>query len=237
MLRGAVERALVAIAILYFAVHLFFSPPTLEDLDSINFALGVRDFDVAAHQPHPPGYPVFIALAKASTAVFGAAGVPSPAVRGLAFWSALSGALLIVLLFRLFRALDGSDRRAAWAAAIVACSPLVWFSALRPLSDMTGLAGVVAAQALIVSVLFAHRSDDAPAAGTRLLAGAFLSGLIVGIRAQTFVLTLPLLAFAMLFPASHIAWRRRLLAPIGFAAGVVVWGVPLLLASGGFQGY
>ena len=30
----------------------------------INFALGVRSFDVAHHQPHPPGYPIFIAMGK-----------------------------------------------------------------------------------------------------------------------------------------------------------------------------
>ena len=54
---------------LFLALHLPFLPPSLEDLDSINFALGVRDFDVARHQPHPPGYPVFIAAAKAVRAI------------------------------------------------------------------------------------------------------------------------------------------------------------------------
>ena len=42
-----------------------FLPSTLEDIDSLNFALGLADFDPAKHQPHPPGYPIFIALAKA----------------------------------------------------------------------------------------------------------------------------------------------------------------------------
>ena len=50
------------------AVHLAFLPSTLEDIDSINLALGVESFDVASHRPHPPGYPIYIALAKASTA-------------------------------------------------------------------------------------------------------------------------------------------------------------------------
>ena len=229
-------RAVAALAMLYLVAHLFFLPRTLEDLDSINFALGVRDFDVAAHQPHPPGYPIFIALAKGSTALLRSLGVQSPEVRGLAIWSALSGALLILVLFALFRELDDSRRRAACAAVVVGCSPLVWFSGLRPLSDMTGLVAVAAAQALILSVVFLHGSGRT-AAGRRLIAGAFVAGLIVGIRAQSFVLTLPLIAFAMLFPAFAIPWRQRLLAPVAFAAGAVVWGVPLLLASGGLQGY
>src|SRR5262245_1786064 len=43
--------------------------PSLEDIDSITFALGLRHFDVANHQPHPPGYPVYIAFGRASLAV------------------------------------------------------------------------------------------------------------------------------------------------------------------------
>ena len=54
--------ALLAGSRCYVAAHLPFLAPSLEDIDSINFALGLRDFDVAQHQPHPPGYPVYIAL-------------------------------------------------------------------------------------------------------------------------------------------------------------------------------
>src|SRR5215831_2233873 len=57
------------VSLIFFFTHLFNLPRTLEDLDSVNFALGVEHFDVGSHQPHPPGYPVYIALAKASTAV------------------------------------------------------------------------------------------------------------------------------------------------------------------------
>ena len=79
--------AAIALAIVFFAFHLPYLPASLEDLDSINFALGIRRFDVAAHQPHPPGYPVFIALGKVSTSVLRAAHVSRPEVAGLAMWS------------------------------------------------------------------------------------------------------------------------------------------------------
>ena len=61
--------AILAVAVL--ALHLPYLPASLEDLDSINFALGVRHFDVAQHQPHPPGYPLFMFLAKAVNAFSG----------------------------------------------------------------------------------------------------------------------------------------------------------------------
>ena len=54
----------LTIALLALLVHVAAGPGHLDDVDAINFTLGVRDFDVAKHQPHPPGYPVLIAAAK-----------------------------------------------------------------------------------------------------------------------------------------------------------------------------
>jgi hypothetical protein len=221
---------LAALALVFLAAHLPLLPPTLEDIDSINFALGVRDFDVARHQPHPPGYPIFIALAKGSTAVLRAAGVSAPEVRGLSIWSALAGAALIPLVFFLFRAF-GDERRAWWATVVTACAPLYWFTALRPLSDMTGLAFAVAAQALLAAVILGR----APAAA--LIGGAFLSALAIGVRSQTFVLTLPLLLWALAMPGIAIGLRERALAAAAAVAGGLLWGIPLLLASGGVASY
>ena len=105
------RKGLTALALLFLAAHLPSLPPTLEDLDSINFAMGVRDFDVAHHQPHPPGYPLFIALGKLATPVFRAAGVSAPEVWGLAVWSAIAGSLLVWLVYLFWRRFDGDDRR------------------------------------------------------------------------------------------------------------------------------
>src|SRR5690349_2118022 len=98
-----------ALVLLFLVAHLVWLPRTLEDLDSVNFALGVRDFDVARHQPHPPGYPVYIALAKLSTATLRTVGVEAPAPRGLAIWSAIGGALSLPALLAFFRRLEGRD--------------------------------------------------------------------------------------------------------------------------------
>ena len=119
------RNAIAALSLVFLAAHLPFLPPTLEDIDSINFALGVADFDVAKHQPHPPGYPVFIALGKASTSMLRAAQVPSPEVRGLAIWSADRRCGADVSAVRAFpgarlSVATGSDRRPAWWATVVA---------------------------------------------------------------------------------------------------------------------
>lgn len=219
---------LAALAGVFLAAHLAFLPPTLEDIDSINFALGVRDFDVGLHQPHPPGYPVFIALGKVSTPVFRALGVSGAEPRALAFWSAISGALLIPLLFALYRAVDGDERRAFWAAALAACSPLVWSTSVRPLSDTTGLALAVAAQALLAMTLVGRGGPRA------LAAGAFLAAFAAGVRVQTAVLSAPALVAALIAaPAAVASVRHRTVAMAAAVAGAAAWFVPLLIASGG----
>ena len=62
------RSALAALALAFALAHLPYLVSTLEDIDSVNFALGVRDFDVANHRPHPPGYPLYIALGKLGVA-------------------------------------------------------------------------------------------------------------------------------------------------------------------------
>jgi hypothetical protein len=239
-----VRKAIAVLALIFLALHAPFLPPTLEDIDSINFALGVNDFDVAKHQPHPPGYPVYIALGKLSTAVLRGAGVPAPEARGLAAWSLISGGALVCLLFELFRSLArlarGTDRPASdtgWdgfavcATVIAITSPLFWFTSLRPLSDMTGLAGAAAAQALILSVLSRRGGRQA------LVWGALLAGLAIGIRSQTFLLTLPLLGMALVTPGLGLRIRDRVEVLAAAGVGVLAWAAPLVWASGGLTAY
>ena len=224
------QTRLSALAALFLVAHLAFLPPTLEDIDSINFAMGVRDFDVARHQPHPPGYPVFIALGKISTPVMKALRVPSAESRALSFWSALFGAALIPLLFVLFSSIDGDDWRAFWAAAFAATSPLIWSNASRPLSDVTGLAFAVAAQALLVATLMGR------AGGIALTIGAFLAALATGIRVQTAMLTGPVLLLTFL-SARGLSSADRIRAIAAFVTGMATWAVPLIIASGGLDRY
>lgn len=54
----------LAATILVFATRVGYLPSTLGDLDSVNFDLGVHDFNPFSYQPHPPGNAVFIGFAK-----------------------------------------------------------------------------------------------------------------------------------------------------------------------------
>ena len=221
---SAERSAGVALLLLFLIAHLLFLPRTLEDLDSINFALGVRQFDIARHQPHPPGYPVFIALGKLSTAALRGAGLDAASSRGLAVWSAIGGAAALPALLVFYRRLEGRRALALWATVLLALSPLYWFTSLRPLSDMAGFAAAMWALAL-ASGTPSRRS---------LTAAALLAGLAVGIRVQTSMLTFPFLVFATLRQRDARAAASVIAA---LAAGGIAWAVPMLIATGGPSAY
>lgn len=238
-------KVLYALAAAYLAAHLPSLAPSLEDIDSINFALGLRDFDPARHQPHPPGAPVYIALGRALLALISGAwpslGRTAAEALTLGMLSVIAGVIAIVAVARVFAEVDagaaddrplGQPHRfrpvVLWATALVAVSPLFWLSGLRPMSDLPGLAVALVAQVWLLQ----GRGDR-----RRLTYGALASGLAAGIRVQTAWLTLPLLGLALV--RQRRAGARWLLTrPVAaLAAGGFVWAVPLVADSGGVAGY
>src|SRR3954463_5379427 len=110
------RRAVYAVAGAWLLAHLPFLAPALEDIDSMNFALGLHHYDPALHQPHPPGYPVFIAVGRLALAVIHvlASGLSygRADALALAIWSAIGGALAIASAGYLFREMTADRERA-----------------------------------------------------------------------------------------------------------------------------
>lgn len=218
----------------FLAIHLPFLASAPATIDSVNFLLGVREFNIADHRPHPPGYPIFIALGKISTTVLAQEVVQDSVRNGsqaLAVWGALFGALAILPLFLFFRSLELTDRRAVAATALTVTCPLFWFTAARPMSDIPGLVAGLSAQALIITAF--RRSDQQDP--RRLLIGALAAGIAIGFRSQNAWLTIPLLIWVT---AATRPPRGVLVQVIGiFTLGLALWAVFLLHASGGLHGY
>ncbi len=240
-----------AIAVLFLALHLPYLPKSLEDLDSINFALGIHTFDVARHQPHPPGYPLFIVIVKGMRLLV------APDARALALVGVIAGSLGVFAIAALVGRLNGG-----WlAVALAVATPLYWFTANRPLSDMTGLAAAIAVQAMILSA----------STSRAFILAAACAGVAVGLRSQVLWLTAPLL-IAMGFgirdwgfvgrrtpesPRTGAPESPRTAAPeslripnpesriplpfastlLAYIAGIAAWAVPLVVISGGPRAY
>ena len=227
------------LAIVFLIAHLILLPSTLEDIDSLNFALGIHDFDPTQHQPHPPGYPIFIAMAKVARAL-----VPSDA-RALALLGALLGALAVFPLLRIYEDLESLQGRPAstlvpaLATLLTVASPLYWFNAGRPMSDVPGLAVTLAAQSALVSAFVRQRLNPArtpealASSGRMIVLGAFLSALAIGTRSQAMALTLPLFVVVLVQRAGRGAAGALLGSGMAFTIGILIWAIPLVVASGG----
>jgi hypothetical protein len=266
---GVGEAALAALAIVFLLAHLPSLPDSLEDIDSVNFALGVRDFDVARHRPHPPGYPAYIAAAKAAVGA-GAlvdrdrADPSSPGrgaleARALALLSLAGAILAIVFLYRFFscfgrtsgdrigRPWRALDARALAATAITAACPLFWYMAVRPMSDVPGLAAALAALVCLGLAWWRQqpsadgdrRLDAAHlgASGRMIVLGSLLASVAIGFRSQNAMLTVPLLLAVLVDRIGRGVAGAMIGATFAFVIGATLWGVPLLMASGGLDAY
>lgn len=260
---------LIILAILTLAFRLAFLPKAPDDIDAVNFTLGVRDFDVTTHQPHPPGYPMFVALGKiAAPVIRQVSGPNAPAYRieaqAVAVWSIVAGALSLLVFPYLFLAFegvsgeggtpsppDGAQARALWATLLTVSAPLIWLTAGRPMSDVPGLLAGTAAMALLATALWRQQALAQLAAGTALpgaqspivvsgrliVAGAFVAGLAIGMRSQTAWMTVPLLVFVLFNRIGRGAAGAMLGSVMTFSIGVLLWAVPLLVATGGPAAY
>ena len=261
-------RSTVGVLAAAFALaHAPYIVSSLEDIDSVNFALGIRDFDVANHRPHPPGYPVYIALGKlgaAITRLFSGSAPPSVVeARTLSVLSLLGAIAAVFLMYRLLATLTAGqnqsestappgsahpfDARALAATALAVSCPLFWYLAVRPMSDVPGLAAALASQACLA--LAWQRQRPAPgqdrrlnpermaASGGMIVLGSFLAALAIGFRSQNAVLTLPLLTGVLLDRVGRGFMGAFIGGACAFAVGVLLWGVPLVLASGGWAAY
>ena len=80
----------------------------LYDIDSVNFAMGLDHWDVVVHQPHPPGYFLYVMLGRLARIA-----VPD-ANEALVWISLLSSCVAAWLVYRLAEEWYGA--RAGWCA-------------------------------------------------------------------------------------------------------------------------
>jgi len=154
------------------------------DWDEVQFMRGVRAYDVSLHAPHPPGYPVYIALAKL---VRLAANSDFHALQAIVV---AAGIALFPVVFFLARELGFTNRTALAGATLTAFLPNVWFYGGTAMSDLPALVSGLFACVLLLR--------------GRTTSGAIVLALSIGIRSQNILLAiLPL-----------VLLRRRAIKPL-----------------------
>lgn len=208
------------LALVTIVSRLPFRARWLYNWDSVQFALALREYDVVKHQPHPPGYVLYVALGRLVNAW-----VADETAAYVLLAVAASGLTTFVVYF-LARAMY--DRATALAAAaLLAVSPLFWFY---------GAVGLTyAGEALFASVVayFSFRALRGSATDAWLAAGYL--GLAGGMRQSVLVLLFPLWAGAVLAGTRRL---RVLAIGVGvMTVAVLTWFVPMIWLTGGLARY
>jgi hypothetical protein len=196
----------------------------LDDWDSVNFALALDSFDLLKHQPHPPGYPVYVATGKLIHLVV------AGHAAALTLVSSLSGAAVAAMVFLLLR------RFVDWAVALVAAvvmalSPLYWLQSGLALTDMFAMVFVVAFLLVEDHATTTSRGDR-----LRLIACGVIAGLSLGARPHITLLIVAYWCVRALW-SGPVSWTHVPTAVLSFVAGTLAWLVPAALATGGFDTY
>jgi hypothetical protein len=143
---------------------------TLWDWDEALFALALRDYDVTAHHPHPPGFPLFIAAAKL---------LPLDAFHALQTVTFIASLFVFPAMFFLARELRATPFVATASALLLAFLPNVWFFGGTAFSDVPSLVLVLVACALLL------RGRTSSVA---LIGGAVVLGIAAGFRPQNLLI-------------------------------------------------
>jgi len=180
------QRVLVAdAAVIVLVIRIWGLARSPWDWDEILFSLAMRDYNVALHHPHPPGFPLFIGAAK----LLRFAGLDD--FRALQALNVIGAALLVPAMFLFCRELRFRFSTSLVAALVFAFFPNVWFFGETAFSDVPAVVLVVLACAFL---LRGCRSSKA------LLLGAILLGVSAGFRPQNLVVGL--------IPAAIAAWHQ-----------------------------
>lgn len=180
---------------------------TLWDWDEALFALAVSDYDVTAHHPHPPGFPLFIALAKVLARVFALDGFHSVQVV-----TVIASLFVFPAMFFLARELRVRPFVALASGLLLAVFPNVWFFGGTAFSDVPSMVLVLAACALLLRGCRSNAS---------LLGGALLLGIAAGFRPQNLIIGFAPLVIAFL----HRRWTAL--------AGALIIGVVVVASYAG----
>ena len=210
---------IIALLIIICFTRIPFATKCICKHDSVNFALGIREFDIARHQPHPPGYPVYIGLAKFLNLFI------KDVNKDLIILSIIFSVGAVILIYLLGK--EMFNYKCGLASAIfLIISPLFWAYGELALSYTADA---------FASVLLGYLSYKLLKGEKKYVWGlSIVLGLTGGIRQTLLFFFLPLWVRGLI---SLKSGRELIKQIFVLVITCLFWVVPLLILSGGFSGY
>lgn len=182
----------------------------IEDIDSLRFALSIKDYDITKFQPHFPGYPVFCFIVKGLFLITNSMAVS---------FSIIGGAATFMIIFSILKIsrVEINSFSGIFFSIVIFFNPLLWLMGNRYMPDLMGLA-----VALFSFYLLTAENNKI----NFILLGALLVGILAGTRLSYIpLLCLPLLTVLL-------ENEKRLKIFFAFFIGNFVWLFPLVSITG-----
>jgi hypothetical protein len=208
--------ALVGLFVLAFVPRIAWRAEVPTEWDSVQFVLGVTDFDVTQGRPHPPGYWLLILSGRLVRAVTGLG--PHGALLLVA---AAASALTAAVGYLLGRALRCRAMGLALGLILATAPLLSFYGTIANSYSVEACGGAVLA---LVAV-------SARPGGRHHIGAALALAAVAGFRPSAFVLFLPVAVVAVLRTRRDL--RGVVTAAAVFAVAVALWAVPEILEQPG----
>lgn len=207
------EKIIFLIFFVALALRLIFLSPWLEDWDSVQFAMALHNFSIVDHQPHPPGYPLYILIGKLFYFVL------RDDTKALTTLSAFFGSLIIIPFYYLVKNMFNKTT-AILAAILFLSTPIEWTLSEVALTNIPGLFML-----LIVAYLLYTWVNNSKL----LVFACIFAGLALGFRFTEF----PVIAgFLILVFIKQKNLKYMVFCFTAFLLGITLWILPLALITG-----
>lgn len=195
-----------------------FTSKLLYHTDSIHYALALKNYNITVHQPHPPGYFLYIMLGRFLNLFIEDANII------FIFISIIFSGLTVVALYYIGKEIF-NKRIGVIAAAIALTSPNLWFH------GEVALTNAVEAFFSTLVAFFCwriYREED-----KYIWFSVIALAIAGGIRQNTMIFLLPL----WLFSVKGLA-VRKIIASLGMlVVCCLLWFVPMVIMTGGWNAY
>jgi hypothetical protein len=178
------RRLVLALAVVVAATRFLAISHSMWDWDEALFASALQHYDVAHHHPHPPGFPLFFALAKLVRLVV------HDDFHALQAVSVFASLFVFPAFFALARSLRFRFRTCAMGATLFCFLPNVWYWGGTGFTDELALVTALAGAALLLRDDRRRRT---------YIGGCLFFAATMLVRAQNVLL---------LWPWIEASWRR-----------------------------
>ena len=192
----------------------------LYEWDSVNYALGFEKFDIMHHQPHPPGYIFYVGLGRAINMFF------NDPNTTMIFISILFSILTVILIYFLVKQMF-SRQMAIIASLLLIFNPLLWYY---------GEISTIYPSEAFLATIIAYLSYQVFRGNEKFFYPSIITlGLAGGVRPDIIAYMFPLWLFCAFYNRRDS--NRLLKAIIVLIPSVLVWFVPTVIFSGGYEQY